>query len=531
MKTKMEFAAVALGLAIVLSTGIATAQVSTHLTAEGTMKPVDPEVRPTQAPLSPEEQQRLADEHREEMDGIMNKKPPVAPGPRRVKRQFVPETQIETPASFLTALPAPDGFYIGSNQTYSVSGKDGKVAEPSVANSGKNWFATQNSSAGYSSDAGVTWTKVPVPKNPPVNAPNFCCDQDVVHDHGRNVTIWSRLFLGANRANGVVRIEVRSADNLTDLCHYDIDGGPGVKHDYPHLGLGNDFLYLTANVLTKGKGWTGAKVWRFKLDQLASCQTVGYRWFNWKGSVGQVIWTPARGTTDTMYLVTIENSSQNRFFWWPESSKTLSSKLIDVPAVTFGQSTCIGGASGNNYIEKGATSAIGLTMRSSVGWDNGEQYVATYYGAMPSASRPQAYEAGMLVRTSDQTLLSTPDLWNPNMCMAYADVTSNSRGDLGMTIAAGGSLTGGSVVQGYVGISDSYSRGANRGKFTTIYRVASGDDNPSVYGDYLTARVQEPVDTAFIATSYAWLAGATNTHIVEFMRGRYAQAYKDRGQQ
>src|SRR5215470_4328658 len=61
MKTKMEFAAVVWGLVIVLSTGIATAQVSSHITTEGTMKPVDPTVRPIQAPLSPEEQQRLAE--------------------------------------------------------------------------------------------------------------------------------------------------------------------------------------------------------------------------------------------------------------------------------------------------------------------------------------------------------------------------------------------------------------------------------------------------------------------------------------
>ena len=534
MQTRSAIAALLASLALFASRGTARAQVTRYAASSVTIQPVAPSLGAPQIELSEAEHKRFLEEYEEMNEEIMEAKPPVARGPRAVRRPAVAATQVDSLREAQSSTPAPEDFYVGSNQLYSVTGKAGAVAEPSVANSGKNWFATQNWTAGYSTDAGATWTKVsPVGSgaNPPVNAPIFCCDQDVIHDHGRNVTFWSELFLDKTKSNGVVRILVRSADNLTNNCAYDIDGGIGIKNDYPHLGLGNDYLYLTANVLKSGAGWQGAKIWRFNLDQIASCQPVQAGTFTWTGSVGQVVWVPTRATTDTMYLVTIENSSQNRYFWWPENENVIYNKLIDVPAVKFGAATCTGGSSGADWMDKGGTGSIGLTVRSAVAQDNREQYLATYYGVAPTTGRPQAYIAGTIVRTSDMTLLSSPDLWSPDSCMGFADVNANSRGDLGITLAAGGSTTGGSVVQGFVGISDSYSRGNNRGKFSTIYLAAAGDDNPSAYGDYLTIRVQEPVDTAFIATSYAQLGGSTNTHIVEFMRGRYAQAYLDRGKQ
>jgi hypothetical protein len=86
-------------------------------------------------------------------------------------------------------------------------------------------------------------------------------------------------------------------------------------------------------------------------------------------------------------------------------------------------------------------------------------------------------------------------------------------------------------VQGYVGVADDYSRGSTRGFFGTVSLVASGNANPSDgrYGDFLTARVQEPVDVAFIASSYALMGSLPNTRFVEFMRQRYQQAYLDPG--
>src|SRR5262249_12616 len=149
---------------------------------------------------------------------IMNAKPPVAIGPRAIRRRAVAATQVNSLLAPATTAPAPEDFYIGSNQAYGITTKASLIAEPSVGNSGKNWFVTQNWTAGYSTDAGATWNSVPPLTSgttAPTRAPIFCCDQDVIHDHGRNITFWSELFINKAKTNGVVRIFVRSADNLT----------------------------------------------------------------------------------------------------------------------------------------------------------------------------------------------------------------------------------------------------------------------------------------------------------------------------
>jgi len=175
-----------------------------------------------------------------------------------------------------------------------------------------------------------------------------------------------------------------------------------------------------------------------------------------------------------------------------------------------------------------ATSSLGFQIRSAVGQDNGVQYLATYYTVAPSGGITQAYAANTIWRTQDMTMNNFAPIFNNGACFGYPDVTANSRGDLGLAIGFGSSATGGGPAQSYVAISDDYSRGTTRGYFASVFLCASANDNPSRWGDYLTARVQEPVDTAFIATGYGDVSGLGKVRVCEFMRGRYAQAYLDR---
>jgi hypothetical protein len=467
---------------------------------------------------------------------VASLKAPLAVGPSDVEMLMftVPETLTEDLSENTNIQPAsPGNLLIGRNSIYNVVG-DGQstVAEPSIENSGAQWVGTQNWSRAYSHNSGSTWTAIPDDTGP-ADAPFFCCDQDAVHDHGRDASIYSILFINnlTSPTTGAVRLYVRNAANTGNSCSYTIDPGAGNLLDYPHLGLGNNFLYLTANVITNGNSWTGARIYRFNLDQVATCATASTNTITWKGSVGQVVWTPARSTTDTMYMVTIENTTQNRYFSWPESSTSMTSTLVTIGSSNYGQATCTGGTGNMNWMgDPLSTSSIGFQVRSALAQDHGVQYLATYYTVNANGtSRPQAYAAGAIVQTSNMTLLNRADIFSTTTCFGFPDVVANSRGDLGLTIAFGSSKTGGGAVQGYVGISDDYSRGSTRGFFGTVSLVASGNTNPTRYGDFLTARVQEPVDVAFIASSYADNSGGPNTRFVEFMRQRYQQAYIDRG--
>jgi len=509
-------------------------------TATATTRPNGPEAFSNVAPLSPAQHQMLVERFEQLRESEARRKGQVSAGPQAPIARNSRETTV---ADLSEALPAPGALYIGSNKSYPIVG-DGQstVAEPAIANDGNRWLATQNWSRGYSNNAGATWTGIPDDSGPS-DAPFFCCDQDAVHDHGRNRTIWSELFVDSGLTTGVIRLHVRNANNLSDACTYDINAGAGVVLDYPHLGLGNDFLYITANVLTTSAGWVYAEVWRYPLDPMLACGNLTFNFFTWTGSVGQVVWVPARGTTDTMYLVTIENASQNRYFVWPENSGTIYWNVLNAGSSNFGAATCNGGASNSNWLaDTLSTSAIGFQTRSAVGQDGSvsnhpAQYLATYIPVNANGSgRPQAYVAGSIIGTerilTASGIDSTADIFSSGECFSYSDVTANSRGDLGLMIGFGGSAAGGAAAAAsYLGISDSFTRGSERGYFQTVSQCAPANDNPTRWGDFLTVHPQEPVDVAFSGAGYGDESGVGKVRICEFLRGRYAQSYLDRRSQ
>jgi len=239
-------------------------------------------------------------------------------------------------------------------------------------------------------------------------------------------------------------------------------------------------------------------------------------------------------------LCTASAERQNRYFWWPENSGSISSKLLSVESSNFGAATCKGGTSGNNWLaDPLSTSSIDFQVFSAVGQDNGgggsapgstdTEYLATYYTVANNGSgRPQAYAAGTIVKLPDMTVLNFADIFNSTSCFGYPRVAANARGDLGLSIGFGSSKTGGGPVQGYVAISDDDSRSGTRGFFGSVHLVASGTDNPTRYGDYLSINAQEPFDLAFVATAFGDNSGSPNTRFVEFVRGRYDQGYLDR---
>jgi len=318
--------AVALCSTLALSTAQSAsgqAQGEKYATESVTLHPNGPEAFSNVPPLTPEQHQLLLERMHQLREANALRKPALPSGPQAAVRSNESETIATTTDEAMVEPPAPGDFYIGKNAAYSIVG-DGQssVAEPSIAQSGENWIVTQNWSRGYSVNAGTTFTAIPDGSGP-TDAPFFCCDQDAVHDHGRDVSFWSDLFIDnlTTPNTGVIRLHVRAANNLSDACTYDFNGGQGVLYDYPKLGLGNNYIYITANRLTNG-GWTGAIMWRYNVDQIASCASAGGSVFTWTGSVGQVVWVPARAATDTMYMVTIESTNQNRYFWWPENSNS-----------------------------------------------------------------------------------------------------------------------------------------------------------------------------------------------------------------
>lgn len=536
MQRFTKFAAIALALSAMWTTVVNAQMVAAQGSAvpqRGFVQPDGPGSRADVAPLTEAQHQQM----HERLLAIRHQVAANVPAAEAGLGGLSPTLHASTPASSFQvasmdvstrALPAPGAMYIPLNQAYTPVG-DGRsfTAEPSIGNSGGKWLATMNWNRAYSNNNGGTWT-VMADDSGPADAPFFCCDQDVIHDHGRDVTIRSNLFLNSAQTNSAVRLYVRDNSNTFDRCSYTLDAG-NVLFDYPHLGIGNDFLYLTTNNISGG-AWTGAEVWRFNLDQMEQCQNVSFSTFTWTGSVGQRVWVPARGITDTLFLVTLENASQNRIFSWPENSNTISWNVVNVFNNNFGAANC--SWNGANWMaDTLSTSIIGFQVRSVVGQDNQTSYLSTYYtvNAGGTFGRPQAFAAGITFRIPDLAFLNDADLWNGSVCSGFPDAAANSRGDIGLTLTFGSSSSGtGGAAVGAVVLSDEFTRGSFRGWSPSWFVVASADSNSTRYGDYTTMRVEEPDDLAFISATYGILAGNPNVRLTEFTRGRYAQQWQHR---
>ncbi len=383
------------------------------------------------------------------------------------------------------------------------------LAEPAATNDGNSVFYSGNGPCQSSStDFGVTWTRATLPAGP-ADAPTAIGDSDAVRSHALDRTFGSMLYVNSALTNGIVRIFVRSQPESAPLCTYRIDPGGTADNlvpDYPHIGLSSNFLYLTTNNATSGKGWTGAQVTRLNASQMAMCASADTAVFTYTGTVGQRVLTPVEGAQNstTMYFATLESASSLRIFSWPESAGAPTQIVRNINATAFGSPDCRGGTNNTNFV--GSVDAIGFDRRGTV---HGSR-VTWFWNAAADASHTQAYVRAASFNISDLTLQAQPDIFNGGSCFAYPVVSGNGFGDVGISIANGGKAGGGGgAVQGAVGDDDTPSDGIF---FSSLILTAAGTHNPSDgrFGDYFTIRTNARCTNTWVATNYA-LNGGTGT--------------------
>jgi hypothetical protein len=443
---------------------------------------------------------------------------------------FPPTTKGKADSASEAYLPSPSAFKKLNRKLDRASGNLGStLAEPSAINEGKYVFAAGNTHAEYSKDRAQTWTNVPIPGGR-TYAPNKCCDIDVVYDRSRGLTIWSVLYLNGNATNGEVRIFVRRNVDTNNVCSYTINPS-GSSHntipDYPHLGLGNNYLYLTLNNVGGAAGGN-AQVKRFSLKEMAECVSTPTNTYTYNWDYGQRVFVPVEGATDTMYWGAHYNSSTFRIYRWPESGTTIFWNDRTISTSTFANPDCRGGTGNYDFIERSTSYSItGFRLRGAVS----KQGLIFLWNAANDATYTQALVRAALFKEDDLSLIGQPHIWNPNYCFGYPAVSVNDRGDFGLTIAAGGRAGGGgTAAQGYVAIDDEFTPGA--GYFQSIYKTATGTHNRTDgrFGDYFTIRRQTPCGMFFTATNYALKDGRAvsnvNSRYVEFGRGRDIKCWK-----
>jgi hypothetical protein len=434
----------------------------------------------------------------------------------------------------------PNAFTIGRNSFNdraddNTCGTGNTLAEPAAANEGGHVYYTGNTThQEFSINGGATWTCAAAYPAGPAEAPTPFGDTDVIYDHSRGVTFHSVLyvaFTGGTVTNGIIRLFVRNNINQADNCFYDIDTDPGatnVLDDYPHLGLSNNFLYISANRVQRPAGpWLGAYMERDNLDQLVDCGFVNFNFINFTNNSDQRILVPGHGARDVMYFAWVNTTSQWRVFSWADNSGTVFDNLLNVGTMTFGDPDCRGGTNNADWADNLAFQITGFNVRTTVGND----FVSVWAPTAADTAHTQAHVHGAVFRIgtsqTDLSLVQQPVVFNTTNCVGIPIPGVNDRGDIGMAIAFGSRAGGGGTAVGTVVLmKDEFTPGP--GGFSAAF-VATGTHNPTRFGDYFTVRRDAPCGEWFDATAYA-LSGGTalanvNARYVEFGRGRDAQCY------
>jgi hypothetical protein len=445
-------------------------------------------------------------------------------------------TDVAMPAD--TQFPGnPATLVIGRNNkntNANNAAKGSTLAEPAAANNAMRVFAAGNfNHAEVSVNGGATWADVPIPAGPTA-APNACCDHDVVIDDASRITFHSVLYTNATLTTGAVRVFVRRIPPAAN-CSYTIEG-PVTNRltDYPHIALTKRFLYLSTNNVGAAGGF--ARMTRVNLDQMENCVAATVNRFDQAFTrFGQRVWVPGEGANniETMIWGQRDNTTTFRIFSWSEAAAAPTQVTRAITTSSTADPDCRGGVGNFDFIRAIDTSLAGFGLRTTVapGANGGTGVYAAYWMVAADTAHTQGHVHSAVFSLAGLGLIAQPHMFNNTFCFGFPIVTSNKRGDIGITAAFGGKAGGGgTAAQGIVGVDDEFTTGI--GFFGSLLITASGTHNRSDnrYGDYFTIHSYEPCEKWFSATNYARLNGTAigniNSRYVEFGRNQSLQCYR-----
>jgi hypothetical protein len=431
-----------------------------------------------------------------------------------------PETLTSEPGAFEVQPNAPGTF-----ATYSVralappSGYSSTVSEPAVSQSGKYAFVTHNWYAARTVNGGNSWTY----RNPYADFRDFCCDQDTVYDRGRDLFLWYRQgIIPAGQSTNQFKLGV-STNQGASWCTYTLSP-PNVDatwtgrwFDYPHLEVGNDYLYMTTNIFTTTGNFDRMLLLRWPLDSLASCAGFTYQYY-WQ-TAGWT-WTPATGATDVMYLGDHWNTSTMALYSWPENTTTMTSVLRGIAGWTYTN------RDGNCPVLGGRNPCARADQRILAGWiRNGELGFFWNVRENLAAGFPYPYVEAATFNPSGLVYSGRPLVYNSSGAWHWASAAPNDRGDLGIATHFFSSSTNPTH---YVGVDDGYN-GAPPG--WEVYNARSSTDALPAdnWGDYLRVRSFAPQGVGWVATGHTiqrvGRGIAAIPHVVHFGRERDRRGY------
>lgn len=396
------------------------------------------------------------------------------------------------------------------------------IGEPAAAQNGKFVFETWNWFAARSANGGAGFALIDPETYGPA-MPDFCCDQDVIYDKGKDRFHWLRMGIGnvgtgGNNENRIL-INVSPDAFATNSCFADIRplalfGLANAFMDYPRLALSNNYIYMSLNIFSFAGGSIGGYLThvlaRFDLNNLGGCASLTGNFWTFPDG-----WSPTlvENAREIMYMgdhIITSTGLNNTFrnYWIFDDNTTLNfvDRAITPWLFTSGNASCpvLGGA---NPCARADHRIIGAVVQHNTPLPgnlgaSGDK-VDYYWNVAQGNGLPLPYVDNASFHGSTITYLQRKLLAYSNLTPWYAAAGANDRQHVGLSMWGFWPAAVALQPQMLFGIDDDFNGNpASTGweLWTTATTNSDANWNSSSSGDYLRARSHNPTGTGWILT-------------------------------
>jgi hypothetical protein len=408
---------------------------------------------------------------------------------------------------------------IHQNTSVTLANIPSLVDEPSVASKdgvilyGGNWYVAR------SIDNGQTWRYID-----PRTGMNYCCDIDLLYDPNNEIFIWYRQGLADRNNENIVRVGV-SLD-ATNWWFYDIrptdlnNQWTNQWFDYPHLVLGERYLYITTNIFSNI--FERSAIMRLSLEDMRNQNAPEFSYYSDPSGRATTL-TPVQGARDTMYWATHLSNEFMRIYEWNEAEPWTEinqyDRRIDAwTTIRRGLAQCAGPTDSNWCGRTDSRITAGWVSGNLVGfmWNAGAGG-----GTTLGATFNWPYiNAATFDLTNNMAYYNRPYLWNNQFAWQYAHASPNNEGDIGIVAFYGGGAAYPSVAGG---IDNNLT--SRNGPFWFMTSAMEGTHGPAEpkWGDYVRIRQSGEDPSAWVASGFTLQGGS----IATFIEPRYFMFIKE----
>jgi hypothetical protein len=424
------------------------------------------------------------------------------------------------------AVQAPESVVIlrDTALTGVPAGASSRINDPNVGSQGNGILVTHNWYAEVSTDNGATFSYIDpdtlFPSTPSDFSAGFCCTQRVTQDSSRDLILWMLEYfptgMDETSSNGLRLAVAHGQDDLAtnDWIYYDFTPSrfaePGTILDFPHLQVGANYLYFTANLLSAvDHSFQASIVARVSLSALAAggSVTVNVMLSPAYGNVMAVNGAQPEGTRPgrtTMYFAAVLSTTSIQVLTWPETDSAPTGTTISgLPAIASGPFACPG--------PDGRDPCTRADTRMQTGWITDTELGVMFSSAQNGAARPYPYTRVVILDPATLAVLSQPDIFSTTSAWLYPALAVNQRGHLGGTID---NLGGDTLPKIRAVIRDDLSPDVANSGWETVPVAASTAGTVGLWGDYNGAATHEEYPNTWLAAGHVQSGGPDDANAV-----------------